>query len=65
MSMTDVLNSNPFLNSHFNNGAEGMLVHLVGAEIGFAAQCQVHRPLLARIDAMEIVPDEAAGGDAA
>jgi len=44
MPMTDVLNSNPFLNSHFNNGAQGMLVHLISAEIGFAAQLRCIAP---------------------
>ncbi len=39
-----------------SNDAEGVLVHLVGAENGFAAQLKVHCPILARIDATEITP---------
>lgn len=39
-----------------SNDAEGVLVHLVGAENGFAALLQVHCPVLARIDAAEIAP---------
>jgi hypothetical protein len=53
------------INIHFNNGAEGVLMHLVGADNGFTAQFQVHCPFLVRTDAMEIAPDEAVGGDAA
>ncbi|MGU3525096.1 carbamoyltransferase HypF [Enterobacteriaceae bacterium C23F] len=39
-----------------SNDAEGVLVHLVGAEEGFATQLKVHCPTLARIDAVEIGP---------
>lgn len=39
-----------------SNDAEGVLVHLVGAEAGFVAQLRAHCPVLARIDAIEIAP---------
>lgn len=39
-----------------SNDAEGVLVHLVGAEEGFVAQLQTHCPILARIDSIDITP---------
>ncbi|HEY2451939.1 MAG TPA: carbamoyltransferase HypF [Scandinavium sp.] len=39
-----------------SNDAEGVLVHLTGAENGFVAQLRAHCPVLARIDSTEISP---------
>lgn len=39
-----------------SNDAEGVRVHLVGAEMGFVAQLEAHCPVLARIDSTEITP---------
>jgi hydrogenase maturation protein HypF len=39
-----------------SNDAEGVLVHLVGAEQGFVAQLEAHCPVLARIDSTDITP---------
>lgn len=39
-----------------SNDAEGVLVHLAGAEDGFGAELLAHCPTLARIDAVEVSP---------
>ncbi|HEX4502057.1 MAG TPA: carbamoyltransferase HypF [Scandinavium sp.] len=39
-----------------SNDAEGVLVHLVGAENGFPAHLRAHCPVLARIDSTDISP---------
>lgn len=39
-----------------SNDAEGVLVHLAGADDGFGAELLAHCPTLARIDAVEVSP---------